>query len=95
MPFALSRPASSSAFAASPTDTISGRCRSIWPDQFVEVAARSQRHHAQIAPGSASTTDRHCLPIEPVDPKMANFVKAGVTIPFSSDFSVDREMLAG
>jgi hypothetical protein len=33
-------------------------------------------------PGSDSTTDKHCLPIEPVEPKMANLEKEGVTLRF-------------
>src|ERR1700736_1196896 len=78
--------ASSPALAASATDTISGRYRSICS------ASSSRLPPAASAttpnrPGSASTTDRHCLPIEPVEPKMANFEKGGVTQPFFLVFS--------
>src|SRR5260370_15844875 len=78
MPFARSFCARSSAFAASPTDTTSGRCRSIWPtssSKFEPAASATTRN----GPGSEPTTARHCRPIDPVEPKMANFVKDCVT----------------
>src|SRR5258708_16364783 len=77
-PFALSFCARSSAFAASPTETTSGRCRSICPtssSKFEPAASATTPNR----PGSDSTTARHCRPIDPVEPKMANFVKDCVT----------------
>jgi len=49
------------------------------PDKFVQIRAGGQRHHAKTAPASDSTTERHCRPIEPVEPRMANLVKDCVT----------------
>src|SRR5581483_5483662 len=56
---------------ASLTDTSSGRCRSIWPvsSSRLDPAARDTTVNR---PGSASTTDKHCRPMEPVEPRMAS-----------------------
>src|SRR5256885_7314700 len=78
MPLAFSRAANSSTFVSSPTDTISGRCFSIClvnSSTFAPAASATTPKR----PGSDSTTDRHCPPIEPVDPNIANFVNACVT----------------
>src|SRR5258708_15498304 len=59
-------------------DTISGRCRSICPtssSRFEPAASAITPNR----PGSDSTTERHCRPIEPVEPRMANLVKDCVT----------------
>src|SRR5260370_41741354 len=90
MPFARSFCARSSAFAASPTDTTSGRCRSIWPtssSKFEPAASATTPNR----PGSDSTTARHCRPIHPVEPKMFNFVKDGVTN--ASSFALEPAFL--
>src|SRR6266849_5670208 len=71
MPFPRSSTASSSAFLASLTDTTSGLCRSICPassSRFPPAASATTPN----VPARDSTTDRHCFPIEPVDPNMAS-----------------------
>src|SRR5882672_11537956 len=83
MPFPRRSTASSSAFLASPTDTNSGLCRSICPASSSRFPPAASATTANL-PGRDSTTDRHCFPIEPVDPKMESCFTE-LLIPFLSD----------
>src|SRR5713226_5182108 len=71
MPFSRSNWDRSSARLASPTDTTSGWCRSIWPTNSSRLAPAASATTPK-RPGRDSTTERHCRPIEPVEPKMAS-----------------------
>src|SRR6266705_5698902 len=69
MPFSRSNWDSSSARLASPTDTTSGWCRSICPATSSRLAPAA-RATTPNRPGRLSTTERHCRPVEPVEPRM-------------------------
>src|SRR5713101_1671527 len=73
-PWARSRPASSSARAAFATETSCGRWRAIW-EAIRSMFSPAARASTQKRDGSDSTTLRHCLPIDPVDPRMARRFK--------------------
>src|SRR6267378_5569039 len=74
MPFSRSLRDNSSARCASPTETTSGRCRSICPINSSRLAPAANATTPNLS-GRASTTDRHCRPIDPVEPKMDSCFK--------------------
>src|SRR5207244_5036739 len=59
----------SSARAPSPSETTSGRCRPICPINSSRFAPAASATTPNLS-GKASTTERHCRPIDPVEPKM-------------------------
>src|SRR3989442_10111210 len=69
MPFPGSRRDNSSVRPAAATDTTSGWWRSIWPTNSSRLAPAASATTPK-RPGRDSTTERHCRPIEPVEPKM-------------------------
>src|SRR5260370_19294969 len=71
IPFSRSKRDRSSALPASPTETTSGWCRSICPISSSRLAPAASATTPNF-PGRASTTERHCRPIDPVEPKMDN-----------------------
>src|SRR6266704_1610429 len=69
IPFSRSRCDKSFARSASPTETTSGWCRSICPISSSRLAPAASATTPNF-PGSASTTERHWRPMDPVEPKM-------------------------
>src|SRR2546429_9639973 len=55
--------------APSPSETTSGRCRPICPINSSRFAPAASATTPNLS-GKASTTERHCRPIDPVEPKM-------------------------
>src|SRR6476646_5734644 len=100
IPLARSAQASSSAFFSSLTETNSGRCRSICPVNSSRLPPAASATTPNRS-GSASTTERHCRPIEPVEPKMdsrfkdESFLRLEPNLPGQTLLSVSRPWVEG
>src|SRR6185436_3385626 len=100
IPLARSAQANSSAFFSSLTETNSGRCRSIWPVNSSRLPPAASATTPNRS-GNASTTERHCRPIEPVEPKMdsrfkdESFLRLAPNLPGQTFLSVSRPWVEG
>src|SRR5580693_3478617 len=75
--------ASSCALFSSLTETSSGRCRSIWPASSSRLPPAASATIPNRS-GSASTTERHWRPMEPVEPRMDSCFKK-LSAPFDAE----------